>query len=290
MADNSLRDRFMQNGDGVAMYATAPMVNAPLGGQNGVMPDISKYLMNSAYVKRQLIVRVITFPGWVDSMPNPDAYRRAIKSFWEVQAKIEGLNKALTAEFVEQDLGSTGKKQYDVSRVVEAQSDITTSLVDKYGQPFKELFTLWLRFGMMDPESGVPLISVIDNDVTDLLPDKYCCTVMFFEPDPLLKSVQNAWLITNMAPRGNGPDEGRRDLTASGDVSELSFGWTSLQQTGYGVKKFAQKLLDELNREGLNPITREPFVDEVDADVTATKVGYFDQAEIIAGQQMKSTI
>lgn len=280
--DSSMMNPTLQAGKGLK----SPMVNAFVGGQNGPMTDNGRYVNNSSYVKRQLISRVVEFPLWTEFMPDPQTWRTGIKTFFEVQTKIDGLQKGLTAEFTEQEIGRTGKRQFDVSKVTEQQSDITHSMTDKYGQPYKQLFTVWLRYGMMDPESGIPLISVINENVPDHLPDMYSATVLYFEPDPLYRYVQNAWLQTNMAPRGNGPDEGSKDLSASGQTSEMSIGFTSLQQTGYGVIAFAQAELDKMNRNGLNPLTRKAFVEKIDEDVLATSGGYYDQTNDLASQQM----
>lgn len=264
----------------------SPMVNGFVGGQNGPLTDNGRYVQNASYVRRPLICRVVEYPLWTKYMPDPLPWRTGIKTFFEVQTKIDGLNKALTAEFTEQEIGRTGKRQFDISKVSEAQSDITHSMQDKYGQPYKQLLSVWMRYGMMDPESGVPLISIINEEVPDHLPDMYSATVLYFEPDPLLRYVQNAWLQTNMAPRGNGTDEGSKDLSAGGQTSEMSIGFTSLQQTGYGVIAFAQAELDKMNRGGLNPLTRKAFIEDIDQDVEATKGGFNDQAEELASQQM----
>lgn len=281
------KDSSMMNPTGkVNSGLVAPMVNGFVGGQNGPLTDNGRYVQNASYVKRQLICRVVEFPLWTKYMPDPQPWRTGIKTFFEVQSKIDGLQKGLTAEFTEQEIGRTGKRQFDISKVTEAQSDINHSLTDKYGQPYKQLLSVWMRYGMMDPETGIPLISVINEEVPDLLPDMYSATVLYFEPDPLYRYVQNAWLQTNMAPRGNGQDEGSKDLTAGGQTSEMSIGFTSLQQTGYGVVAFAQSELDKMNREGLNPLTRKAFIEAVDQDVEATKGGYYDQSEDLKAQQM----
>jgi len=274
MAD--LKDRMMSANFGV--QNTAPMVNANIGGQMGPLVNQGRYIQNAHYIKKNLIVRVVEFPRWVEYMESPDDYRRAIKSFFEVHSKVTGLNKALTAEFAETTIGRAGHRQYDLTKVSEEQSDISHSLTDKYGQVYKTLLEVWLRYGMQDPAAGFPLVALLDDTITDALQDLYCATVMYYEPDPLHRKVQNAWLCTNMAPRLNGPDEGAKDLDAAGETVEMSIGFTSLQQCSYGVKLFAQEDLDRLNRSGLNPLTRKAFVDTIDADVEATKSGYHDYA------------
>lgn len=272
----AITDRIIDRNSDFAKGTIAPMANAFEAGQNGALLKLGKYVQSSNYVSKSVLPFVIEFPRWVEFMPDPDIYRRAIKSWFEVVSRVEGLNKTLTAEFTETEIGSSGIRQFDVSRVIEQQSDITHSGTDKYGQPYKQLFSVWLRYGMFDPETRVPLISVINDSVTDHMADMYCASILYVEPDPLMKYPQNAWLCTNMAPRSNGIDEGSKDLTQGGQTKELSIQMTSMQQTTYGVLQFAQTILDQMNRQGLNTYNRPAFLQDIDADVKATTGGFFD--------------
>lgn len=281
----SLKDRLVD--PALAANSLAPKVNALKGGQMGPMINQGRYIQNAHQIRRSnIICKVIEFPKWVESMENPKPFREAIKTFFEVHTKIDGLNKALTVEFAETNIGGAGHRQYDLTKVREEQSDITHSTPDKYGYVYRDMLSFWIRYGMEDPNVQRPLVAVIDDDVTDALPDLYCGTNLYFEPDPLHRKVLNAWLCTNMAPRLNGPDEGRKDLEAAGETVELSIGFTSLQQTNFGVVQYAQEFLDDLNRNGLNPITRKAFVTEVDADVKSTAGGYFEQADELSKEQL----
>ena len=283
----TLKNRLLDSSSSFVSSTTrSPVVNAFVGGQNGPTLNIGRYVNNAAYISRPVISRVVTFPRWVDYMPNPKVFRTAIKTFFEVQTKIDGLQKGLQAEFNEQEIGAAGHRQYDLTKVTMTMSDITHTMQDKYGLPYQNLFNIWLRYGMMDPESMVPLITVLNSSVTDLLPDMYCATVLYFETEPRGMTVQKAWLVTNMAPRNAGQDEGRRDLTAPGQPLELAIPFTGLQDTSVGVIEFAQAELDKMNRDGLNTLTRKSYVDAIDANVSATAGGYFERANEAAGEQI----
>lgn len=282
MAD--LKDRMMDAA--FAPGVKTPMVNAFEGGQMGPLVNQGKYIQNAHYIDRSVIVRVMDFPGWVEAMEDPEPYRRAIKTFFEVHTKVDGLNKGLTADFTETNIGAAGHRQFDLAKVNEEQSDITHTVTDKYGRVYFNMLDIWFRYGMRDPAAQIPLMSVMSDKITDHLPDKYCATVLYYEPCPLHRTVVKAWLCTNMAPRLNGPDTGRKDLDAPGETSELAIGFTSLQQCSYGVNELAQEDLDRINRGGLNPMTRKSFVTEIDADVAATKVGYHEYADANAKDQI----
>lgn len=280
-----LKDRLIN--PAFATMSSAPMVNAFIGGQMGPLINQGTYVQNASHIRRgNIIVRVVEFPEWVNYMPNPAVFREAIKTFFEVHTKVEGLNKALTVDFADVAVGGAGHRQYDLTKVNEAQSDIVHSCQDKYGLVYKTMLDFWIRYGMEDPIAKRPLVSLISDQVKDALPSLYCATVLYIEPDPLHRAVLNAYLATNMAPRLNGPDEARKDLEAAGELSEMSIGFTSLQQTDYGVKKWAQEELDKLNRTGLNPMTRKAFITEIDADVKATAGGYYEQANELAKNKL----
>lgn len=287
MATANFTDRLLDSKSGFTKSTTAtPMVDAFVGGQNGPVLNIGRYINNAAYVSRPVIARVVEFPRWVDYMPNSEVFRRAIKNWFEVQTKIDGLQKGIQVDFVEQEIGAAGHRQFDINKATITQSDITHSAMDKVGLPFQNLHTIWIRYGMIDPESQLPLIHTVSDAIGDHLPDMWSATVLYFEPDIRMKSVQKSWLMTNMGPRNNGTDEARRDLQAGGSPLELSIPYTGLQDTSLGVLNFAQSELSKMSRKGLNPLTRTAFVSAIDADVANIATGYFDRATAAASAQV----
>lgn len=287
MATSSLKNRLIDSSTAYAANATrAPMVNPFESGQNGPLLNIGKYLGNSAYISRPIICRVVEFPRWIDYMPDPDMYRRAIKSMMEVQAKIEGLQQGITADFYEQEIGAAGAKQYDVTKATIQQSDLTISLVDKYGLPYQNLLKYWIRYGMTDPEALLPLVSTLSDNLTDALPDLWSMSCLMWEPDPTFRYVQKAWLFTNMGPRNNGQDEASRDLQSAGRPTELSIPFTSLQDTSIGVLEFAQEEQDKMTRANLNPLLRKAYISDINSTVAKTAGGYFERIKAAGSEQI----
>jgi phospholipase C len=138
----------------------------------------------------------------------------------------------------------------------------------------------WITNLIMDPDSKVPGITTLGNGkVTDLLPDVYSMTVLFFEPDPTFTKVQRAWLIGNMYPTGAGDDTGRRDKTQDGEQLILSITYTGIQQVGYAVNHFAQKILDSMNKTGTNPNQAPAFIDTISPDVAVSQFGYKEKLD-----------
>lgn len=274
----TLKDRLLDPTNPLVAQSTlAPVANGLIYGQNGPLLQHGRYMNTATDISRPAFCRVVEFPRWIEFMPDPKPYRQAIKAFFEIHTKFDGLQKGLNADFHEQEIGAAGHKQFDVTKTTITQSEITHSMTDFVGLPFQNLLAQWIRFGMMDPESWLPLITTMRDDVTDMLPDMYSATLLYVVPDARFQRAQKAWLITNAAPRNNGPDEARRDITQPGQPTELSIPFTGLQDTSYGVLQFAQEEMDRMTRSGLNPILRKAFVDKIDAAVSATAGGWLDR-------------
>ena len=281
----SISDRLLANSNGlIASTRLTPVADASYGGQNGPMLNLRRWVNNTTHISKSAIIEVVEFPRFVQYLSDPASMRRAIKSFFEVHAKIEGLQKGLTVDTNSTEIGAAGHKQHEVTKVNQQQSDITASLADKYGLYFQNMLTIWIRYGMADPETTFPLITSVSDNVTDMLADMYSCTLLAYEPDPRGMTVQKAWLLTNVFPTSNGPDEGRKDLSSAGSTTELSIPFMSLQDTSYGVLEFAQERLDLITRSSRNPLLRNAFVDSIASDVAAVSTGYQQRLSDAAGE------
>lgn len=283
----SIQDRLIAPTTGFSLGGVQDMVNPFSAGQNGPVGQVGKYVNNAHHLRRNVIARVMQFPRWIEYMPNPAIWRQAIKTFIEVHTNITGLDKGLTAEYVETQQGRSNRMHYDAGNVVEAQSSITHTTPDKFGKVYQTMLTGWLRLGVCDPETGHPGIAAINPNVPDHLPDMYSMTVLYFEPDAYQRKVVSAWYQTNMAPRSNGPDIGERDLNTGPQVNELSIDFTSQQDTSWGAIQLAQAELTRMKLYGLRPMERKAWMDRVNADVDATAGGYMNVASELESNRVK---
>lgn len=251
-----------------------PMVDVSqqTAGQNGPFTNFEGYASNSTYVRRNLIAVLIEAPRAFNDLPNGDKWKATLKSLVELQPdSIEGLTSTLTAEFVEHAVGGAGEMQEDISNVTRARSTPTFNWTEKYGKPINAFLTGWMTELLMDPISKVPGIVTRrlqegSAPPADMLPDYTGMTVLFFEPDPTNTRVIHAWLCTNMHPKTAGEVVASRDLTAAGESVQYSVEFTSLTQEGYGVRRYAQEVLDEMNRNAINPNTMPAFVENHDGN------------------------
>ena len=266
---------------GYARYEEVPMVDLKYGGQFGALPDFPGYVSSSAYVSRPIVPVLLAAPLGFNHLDNPEVYIRTLKSMVELQAKsIEGLNATLTVEFQSNPFGGGGEQQEDFSNVTREQSRPTFVWTERQGKPFRALLTSWITGIMMDPNSKYPnVVSNGNSGPNDLLPDYTGMTCLFYEPDPVHKKVNEAWLCTNMMPRTSGEITGNRDLPAGGQTRDYTVEFTAITQHGYGVKRLAQKILNSYNLGGMNPNLQQAFIQDISADVKAAPKGYAEALE-----------
>lgn len=270
----------------------APMLNLAQGGQFGFQNNYPAYISNTAYVRRNLIAKLIEAPRGFQDMPEPAMWYAALKTLIELEPRsIEGLQMGLTVDTATAPFGGAGENMEDPTNVTRQPSSPSFSYLERYGRSINLFYYNWITELIMDPITKVPNVVTRGKRPADLLPDYYGMTVLFFEPDPTHTKIDKAWLCTNMYPKSDGPVEGRRDLTSAGSTNEFSIEFTALSQVGVGVNQFAQRMLDEMNYLGNNPNVRPAFIDaqaqsgrgQVDPNVTAaTAVGYKERLQAAA--------
>lgn len=272
---------------GYGRNATAPMVDLKRGGQHGASTHFDSYISSTAYVRRNMVALLLEAPRGFQLMDNPDKWVESLKALVEVQPlSIEGLTAGLRVDTVETNMGGGGEIHEDPSNVTRERSNITFVWRERYGKPISYFLREWITNLIMDPITKAPaVVSRGAAAPSDLLPDFYGMTCLFFEPDPTHSKIVEAWLTTNMFPKGTGDIIGRRDMAQAGESPELSIEFGGLTQHGYGVRRFAQGLLDRMNLAGMDPNMQKSFIDAVSADVAARDSGYADGLDRLSTQK-----
>ena len=273
----------------------APMTDLQYGGQNGFAPNLAEWVSNTHYVRRNLVCILIEAPKGFQLMKEPNFWVNALKAMVEVHAKsIDGFSAGLEVDTsAETAVSGGGEMMQDFTNVTRARTNPSFSFVDMYGRPIQNFLHDWIINLIGDPDSKIPAISTMEGvKPKDLLADMYSATMLFFEPDPTHTKVAKAWLTTNMYPKGTGEITGKRDLTAAGELSELTIEFTGLSQSGLGVISFAQALLDKINITNANPFARPAFVQKLDSDVANSgakeSTGYKEGAETLGKTSLRN--
>ena len=300
-----------------AKYGT-PSANLLQGGQWSHLPMIGDndhkhaWMADQAYIRRDIIPVVLQAPKGFEYLPNGEFYVKACVALFEKHARtIEGLDSSLTVNVGEHELGLEGAKYQEPVNVTVAESNVSISLTEKYGQAVKNFLDVWVRYLIMDPQTKSPLISqylrakkanssqsqdgagtetntdgkgnkptlangmVLDNNVWST--ENYTMTVLFIEPDILNNRVVNAWLVSNMFPKSVPNIIGKKDKKADKEVEELTieFGGFALHSRNQHVRKMAQDMLDSL---ALYQLTNDNIIPQANAiDSVLKENGTADQ-------------
>lgn len=238
-----------------------PAMALEYGGQHGHMARIGllgpngqpfdEWINNAAYVKRNVIPIVISYPRFFDFMPEKLRFIRAYKALLEIHPlTIDGLASGLTVETDEHPVGGAGEMQEEVTNVTRARSQLSFTFKEKMGKSVQKFLDYYIRFGIMDPDTKRPLVSRYLSTISQIggmyTPDFYTGSMIFIEPDITHKQVVDAWLCVNMFPKSNGDRTGKRDIRSAGEIPEYSIEFTSLTMNNEAVLRLADSILPTL--------------------------------------------
>lgn len=269
-------------------HANQPMLDLTYGGQHGWAPNLTEWVSNQAYVRRNLVCVLLEAPRFFTLMPDPAKWVSTLKSLLELHCRsIEGFNAALTVDTDEHPVGGAGEMQQEVINVTRARTEPSFTFVEKYGRPIQTFIQHWIQYALMDPETKYALVGTLENKPEDLLADWFSASALFFEPDPTHRKVVQAWVTTNMYPKETGEIIGKRDLTSASEILNLTIPFTGISQYGLGVNLFAQKILDGININNANPYLRPSHLQSISSDVAAATEGYKKNAEDLGSSAVK---
>lgn len=258
-----------------AAYAAgsqAPMSNLSWTGTMGWAPNQTNWASSQPYVGRNLISILMEPPRGFQVMPEPDKWILTLKSLVEtVPTSITGLNAGLeltTDSVAYGGDGSVFEVPTDCKRVV---TDVNMTFYERNGLPIFRYFDYWIRLFIMDPITKVAMVNTIPTSkVTDLFADQYAMTMLFIEPDPSNRYVNQAWLVTNMFPKGTGENSAKRDMAGGMQRRDITIQFAGIAQYGVGVDAAAQAILDTYRITGADPHAREAFMRNVSARIRET--------------------
>ncbi len=259
-----------------------PMLDLTYGGQHAWAPDLTQWVSNQAYVRRNLVCILLEAPRFFQVMPDSAKWVQTLKSLFEMHARsIEGFNAGLKVDYDEHPVGGAGEVQHEFTNVTREASKPSFTFVEKYGMPIQTFLSNWITYGLMDPETKFAMAGTLSGDrPSDMLADWYTASALFFEPDPLHRTVVKSWVTTNMFPTGTGEIIGKRDLTSASEILTLNVEFTGLSQFTLGTNMFAQSILDNINANNANPYLRPSFIQDLDSNVSAASTeGYKKNVE-----------
>lgn len=191
------------------------------GGQHGWSPNLAQLVGNHAYVTYPLVCILLEAPRAFENLPNKQSWVSMLRALVETHAiRIEGFEAGLEVATSSVKVGGGGEEQDHYTDVTRARTQPKFSWEEKYGKPIQTFLQYWITYLMKDPETKYANIATITGrGPTDMLLDRYSATMLFIEPDPTHRYVLDAWVTTNMFPKGTGQISAKRDLTSPGAIS-----------------------------------------------------------------------
>lgn len=275
-----------------SLYSSrAPSMNLSYGGQMGFMPRIGtigadgrsyeEWISNQAYIRRNVIPILLTYPRFFDYMPQGKAiWVRLLKAVMEQHPlKIDGLKQSLSIETDNHPVGAAGEEQDEYTKVNREPSTPSFSWIEKSGESIARFWETYVTYGMMDPDTGIANIKnfiTLDDYKGLYTPDFYTFSMMFIEPDALGKCANRVWLLNNMFPKSMPQIEGSRDIKSSGEKREISMDFSALAcPPNVSLHAMGERLLSSMNvlkkipdLDTVLPIT------DVNASVLAADTGF----------------
>lgn len=270
---------------------TSASLNLTYGGQHGYWARLgykdktgktyAEWISNHAYVKRPMIPILLDYPkGFNLFKGEADLWKSNYKALLELHPlSIEGLNTKLNVDFDEHAVGKAGEMQEEVVNVTRNRSTLTFTFKEKAGKSISKFIDKYIRYLIMDPDTKRALIGNQINDITDIggiyTPDFYAGTMLFIEPDPLGKSVIDAWLCCNMIPKETPDRIGQRNENGAGSLLDVSLEFTCITMNTEAVLIFAEHILNKLGILKMIPDLDMTLPDDrVHPDLEATNTGF----------------
>lgn len=271
----------MPNDKGYAIGTTHPILDLRTGGQMGYGPDFTELLSSAVHIRKPVIPFLLRAPSGMLELPNSEYWIGTLRALMEEGFQsIDGLRTGREYEFSSTPVGGAGEIQEDIVNATIPRTELTYNFRERYGMAMN-LF--WTGYGdrlMMHPETKYASIATLGKAPADMLPDRYTFAMLYVEPDATHKSVINAWVGDYMMPKTAGTVEGKRDMTAAGEVIDYPIPFTGVWQSNTaGVKKLAQTVLNSVQITGADPNLRPAVMESIDAQVRDLRTGYADQID-----------
>ena len=268
---------------GFSVGTEHPMTSLDIGGQFGHSTNFKALASDTPHMKQRLIVRVMECPAGFDDLDDPEKWRKALVSIFERHAEQwSGIQSTIQVQTQETKFGHAGEMAEAPSKLTRARSNPSATYTDKYGRPISHFHIGWALNLLGDPETNVPnVVTRDDYEPREFLLDYYGATILWFIPDVTMRYVDFAWLSGGVFPKTMPPEEGTRDGTAPTELVNFNIEYAAVTQTGAGVKRLAQRVLNSMSLTGTNPYYRNAFLSDIDSNVLATSQTYQNQLDSI---------
>jgi hypothetical protein len=272
------QESLVSHTDSIVSYGkTHQQVNLAKFGQFGWATAPENWAVNTHDVSRQMEVQVLQTPGAFKAVPGGEKLIASWVALFETHCKtIEGFELGYDYEYEETAFGGTGQMYHDLTNIKRKQVNPKTTYVDYYGRPIFHFLNTYMQLVGMNAETKYPdLVTLLDeaSRPTDYLNDQRAGIVLFWEPTPDHRRVENAVLVVNMMPKTTGSINMRRDMTANGELTNIDVDWTGTAIFGSGIQSLAQTIMTSRSMLNSSPSLRPAHLRGIGSDIMANSSG-----------------
>lgn len=271
--------------------ASKGTIDLSLAGPRQFAVDIPNLAANTPYVRRNVIAVVLDLPVFLSYMADTDKWVANFKRLFEVHARTwTGLNQTLHVEYAEAPASGSGEVIEAATNVTRERSTPTMTCYELAGRSVTRLFNTWIRYGIGDANSKVPLVVEEGNlDASKWNQTFASATILFFEPDPTWTDITAAWLCANMQPKDGVTWEGGRDSGVMGQYEEVSIAFTATTEVSIAVDNLAREIMGSMSKKGLDPQHTDSIFGSYSADVAKATNGLKDQLDDATANRVEYT-
>lgn len=237
-----------------------PLLDLRYGAQSGPVGRIGavdkggifyeEWISNHAYVRGHVIPILLTYPRFMDFMPNKDKLIETLKVLIECRAKsIDGLNSKVSVTTAEHPVANNDEQQEEITNVKRERSSISKTYQEVAGKAIQRFWNTYIEYGIMHPDLKRPLVTqyMEGEEIRQLYtPDFYSFATIYIEPDITQRLVMDAWLCVNMYPKDSGDRIGKREQQGDKEIVEYNIPFSSITLNNDNVIQLGQEILDGL--------------------------------------------
>lgn len=261
----------------VAYGATHQQVNLAKFGQFGWATAPENWAVNTHSVSRQMELQVLQTPGAFRAVPGGERLIASWVALFETHCRtIDGLEIGYDYEYEETNFGGSGQMYHDLTNIKRKQVNVKSTYRDYYGRPIFHFLNTYMQLVGMNAETKYPdLVTLLEeaNRPTDYLNDQRAGIVLFWEPTPDHRRVENAVMVVNMMPKSTGSISMRRNMDEAGQLTDIDVEWTGTAIFGSGIQGLAQTIMNNRSTMNSSPSLRPSHLRGIGVDVAANSSG-----------------
>jgi hypothetical protein len=223
-----------------------PTANVGESGQMGAGPDVLKLDASTPLVLNDIIVVVLSVPGFWNK--NPMA-QQVLKNIMEVQAKsVSGIDLNYRVNSNAVQYSRDGQQLNMPANVTREAVSPTFTYNEFVGSPIWNFHRKWI-FNIQHPDSQVSALSAENDEKIPWLLSTISASIAIIQPDPTghYDNIIEGAIITGLYPQETGSFGWKKDVSGTPETPERSITYNGIIHHNDTTRETCKSLLKLLN-------------------------------------------